>query len=487
MFLKAGALSLALLLASRLLGLVRESAVAAAFGNSALADLAVLMLSLPDWLSAVLASGALAYVLVPAWTGHAPHAVRRSHKRVAGRLLVLGLALAMLLWLMREQVAAVLAPGLAPGLLATAGTALTWSAASIPLALLAALGAARLQQGRDFLGLYGANLVVNAVVIGAIVGAAFGGRDAVALLGAGLLFAMVARLVWQGLRERRLMGVTSTAMNESEPLLPRPSLWAWAALSAGLPLALPFAARSLASSGGEGALAVFNYAWKLVELPLLLAVQLVATLALPAVAAAMSNGLQGLQAPAAREPLRNAFGLAWALACACAAGLLVGADAVAALLFGWGRMTPEALAQVAAWARVGAWGLLPQALTAVGLTVLASQRHMAASAWLFALGLAGVLAAGRAGLHDGASLMWALNAGYALVAAGVMATVGRGVLACLPWPTLGLSLLALLGAALWSPAGGSRPLAAGLAAAVLAALLVLAAGCVGWAGWRRPR
>ena len=48
MLLKAGALSLALLLASRLLGLLRESALAATFGASGLADVAVLMLTLPD-------------------------------------------------------------------------------------------------------------------------------------------------------------------------------------------------------------------------------------------------------------------------------------------------------------------------------------------------------------------------------------------------------------------------------------------------------
>jgi len=67
MFLKAGALSLALLLASRLLGLARESAQAAAFGTSGLGDVAVLMLALPDWLAGLLASGALAYVLLPHW------------------------------------------------------------------------------------------------------------------------------------------------------------------------------------------------------------------------------------------------------------------------------------------------------------------------------------------------------------------------------------------------------------------------------------
>mgnify|MGYP000265189426 CR=1 FL=1 len=45
---------------SRLLGLGRESVQAAALGTSGLADVAVLMLTLPDWLTGVAASGALA-------------------------------------------------------------------------------------------------------------------------------------------------------------------------------------------------------------------------------------------------------------------------------------------------------------------------------------------------------------------------------------------------------------------------------------------
>ncbi len=84
MFLKAGALSLALLLASRLLGLLRESVQAAAFGASGLADVVVLMLTLPDWLAGVLASGALAYVLVPAWAGQAPPGSRPPSARWPG-------------------------------------------------------------------------------------------------------------------------------------------------------------------------------------------------------------------------------------------------------------------------------------------------------------------------------------------------------------------------------------------------------------------
>ena len=67
MFLKAGLLSLMLLLASRVLGVLRETALAAAFGSSGMADVAIVMLTLPDWLAGVLVSGALAYVLLPQW------------------------------------------------------------------------------------------------------------------------------------------------------------------------------------------------------------------------------------------------------------------------------------------------------------------------------------------------------------------------------------------------------------------------------------
>src|SRR5882724_10982489 len=112
MFLKAGALSLALLLVSRLLGLLRESVQAAAFGTSALADVAVLMLTLPDWLAGVLASGALAYVLVPAWAGQSATQVAVTQRKVAWSLLGGGGVLSLLLFLLREPALAILAAGL---------------------------------------------------------------------------------------------------------------------------------------------------------------------------------------------------------------------------------------------------------------------------------------------------------------------------------------------------------------------------------------
>lgn len=470
MFLRAGAVSLALLLASRLLGLLRESMQAAAFGATGMGDVAVLMLTLPDWLAGVLASGGLAYVLLPAWARQGAGQVAASQRRALHGLALAGCLLAVALAAGHPLVLRGLAGGLPNELLPDAATALLWTAAALPLALLAALGAARLHHERDFLGMYGANLLVNGVVIGALAlvaaQAGLASEPAVHFLGGGLLLAMVARLAWLFLRQRRLPRAAPQLEGSALPAAP---VWFWAVAAAGLPLALPFAARSLASQQGEGALATFNYAWKLVELPLLLAVQLVATLALGPIAQAFARAASRDQAAAT---IRRGFALAWALACACAAGLLIAAPAVAELLFGWGRMQAAALQDVAQWGRIAAWGLLPQALTAIALAVLAAQGRMRTPVLAYALALVLLLAYGP---REGAALMLWLNWLWAGVCVAVLAALGAGLRAWLPWRALlvpGAGLLAIGGvrALAWTPA----QLAAQFAAAAVAAAVLLA-------------
>ena len=489
MFLKAGAVSLALLLASRLLGLVRESAQAAAFGTSGLADVVVLMLTLPDWLAGVLASGALAYVLVPAWAGQTAVQVKASQRRVALWLLAGGAAGALGLIALRQPAVAWLAGGLPLALRPLASQALVWSALALPLALLASLWATRLQHERDFLGLYAANLVVNGVLIAAIAFTALqaGAASAVLWLGLGLLAAMGLRLIWLWRRQTRqaapLPLPSPTAVDAAPAMLPPVPVWLWAVLSAGLPLALPFAARSVASQAGEGGLSTFNYAWKLVELPLLLAIQLVATLAFPAIARAFSQRAAPGTAADRAAPVRSAFALAWTLACAAAAALLVGAAALAELLFGWGRMEAAALARVAQWGAVAAWGLLPQALIAVALTVLAAQARLRAAVAGYVLALAALLGAAAWGVNDGVALMRLLNALFAAVALMTVAALGAQWHRWLPWRAMSLSLAGLLVVAgVVSGDGASAAslgMVGGLTAALFAAGLIVAATWLG--------
>jgi putative peptidoglycan lipid II flippase len=484
MLLKAGALSLALLLASRLLGLLRESALAANFGASGLGDVAVLMLTLPDWLTGLVASGALGYVLLPHWVAGTPEQVAASQRRVARVLVGSGLVIAVLLLVLRGPAVSWFAGGLPPALRPDAAHALVWSALALPVALLAALWTTRLQHERDFLGMYSSGIVVNLVLLPAIALAALasGGGSAVGWLGGGLLAAMLLRLAWLRWRQAPAAVVPAPTGDGS---LPRFNVWLWAVLSAALPLALPFAARSFASQSGEGALATFNYAWKLVELPLVLAIQLVASLAFPAIAHALAGAPKGDAAAAAQTPVRTAFALAFALACACAAGLLAGAPALAQLLFGWGRMDPDALVRIAAWARIGAWGLLPQAVIAVALTVLAAQGRMKAAVLAYALALAAFFAVGAAGVRDGAALMRALNTLLAAVAVVTVFATGPEVLRRLPWGVLAGSLASLLVLAIGlTLLPGAPGVVSGLAAAAACTALVLGVAWLAGSGLR---
>ena len=466
MFLKAGLLSLLLLLASRVLGELRETALAAAFGSSGMADVAIVMLTLPDWLAGVLVSGALAYVLLPQWAKESAAQQNGTQNHVARRLLWGSLVLAGLMCVAQGLVAAFLVPGASAALQGAARHAVVWSALALPAAMLAGLWATRLQHERDFVGLYSANLVVNGVLIASLLllGSLGVGPGAVQTLGVFLLVAVGLRLLWQGWRMRCLRhNVLPVASPSVPPPLPGWRIWMWAALGAGLPLTLPVAARTFASGAGEGALATFNYAWKLVELPLILAIQLVASLAFPAIArahAASASVTGHTSADAMAMAVRNALVLAWTLACAAAAALLVGAPVIASLLFGWGRMDVPALEQIAAWGRVGAWGLLPQALLAVALTVLASVGSMRFAVLAYVLALALLLAVGAAGWTAGESLMWGLNAGFAVAA--LIAGGALGAPALRHWlpirallaPSLALAVVALL-AHWWGGAGAA--------------------------------
>ena len=495
MLLKAGAFSLVLLLASRLLGLGRESAQAAAFGTSGMADVAVLMLTLPDWLAGLLASGALAYVLLPHWATQNGAAQAATQRTVARVLLLTGTALGLSIWLARAPVVALLASGLPVALQPLAEQSLGWSALALPAALLAALWSTRLQHVRDFTGLYGANLVVNGVLVFALllIAIKYDLTLGLTFLGINLLLAMGLRLFWLRWRQRRVVAIVEALpapvvrgnqVTQSAAHLPAAQVWLWATLSAGLPLTLPFAARSLASQGGEGALATFNYAWKLVELPLVLAIQLVATLTFPAITRAFvqDSGGEDVTEPSGAQSaqvVRGAFALAWTLACAAAAGLLLGAPAVTQLLFGWGRMTPEALERVAAWGAVGAWGLLPQALIAVALTVLATQSRMRWAAGAYALALVVLLAASGWAGGDGLRLMALLNTVLTGVALCCLLVLGAPVRHWLPG-----RLMAITGGALVVLAGikatcwlgwvaGQGAIALGLAVAAALAMVAL--------------
>jgi peptidoglycan biosynthesis protein MviN/MurJ (putative lipid II flippase) len=237
---------------------------------------------------------------------------------------------------------------------------------------------------------------------------------------------------------------------------PATGLWVWAAFSAGLPMVLPFVARTYASNAGEGALATFNYAWKLVELPLVLAIQLVATVTFPVIARGMAPTPPDKEVTQqisqdTGQAIRGAFLLAWTLACAAITALQVGAYLVADLLFGWGRMPAESVTNVAEWGTLGAWSLLPQSLIAVALTVMATLGRMRHIAVAYAAALIVFWVLGTWTNGDGTLIMVSLVAVLSFVACVATYAMHKSCaessheVILLPWQSMVTPTAAMLG------------------------------------------
>jgi hypothetical protein len=165
-----------------------------------------------------------------------------------------------------------------------------------------------------------------------------------------------------------------------------------------------------------------------------------------------SNDDAAIEAPssqlteAAASAIRGAFAFTWTLACAAVAALQLGSSAIAILLFGWGRMTPESLALISAWGAIGAWSLLPQALIAVALTVLAVQGRMRLAVVAYASALLALVAFGLIAKRDGEWLMAALNVVLSGVAWILMARLNgsRSAWPLVAWRAMLVPVVALL-------------------------------------------
>lgn len=455
MFLRTGLISLALLFLSRLSGLTRETAMAATLGVGALADAMILMLTLPDLIVGIAVSGAMSYVLLPYWA-KLPIVESNQHQSMISCLFaIFGGMFAIAVWTGSSWIAHGLSPTLKLSTPSVTGTAILGAVFALPLAYIGAVFSARLQHREDMLGMHASTLMLNGVLVIGFALLAFPcvvsmpPIQVLSIMAGVLVAGMLARLIWQIHRlggwkcafdlKTKIAGFSFLSIVNgiffSRFSHPTPRLGDWGAgmVVAGVPLIVYLMARSLASREGVGALTTFNYAWRLVELPQLLVVQVLAVLALPALSRAVVHSETVWV-----NVFRRAFTLAWVLACAAMVALWWGAAFLAQALFGWGRMDATALAQVAEWGTWGALCLLPCAAVSMWLALLASlgRLHRVALAWLAAAGMAAVV--GSAWVHTGLAAMVWLNAVWFILAFCVLWQHRVLLLRSMPWSELAL-------------------------------------------------
>lgn len=417
----AGLLLSVALMAGRLAGFGREVLLASSLGLSEQADIAIVLLTVPDLLVNLLLSGGIGVALVPAMRAASPAQAaalfRQASLTLGSIFAVFGLCFALLpsiwLWLF--------APGLEGAARWLDGWMLYAIAAAIPFAALSGVSTAALNARERFFVAGCGTLVFNLCVIAALLVAMIGAQGYLAWLCMGILSGALLRWFsqWGALR--------ASTPPQTQPhqgwLLDRRLLQGFVAglASASLLILVPVALRAGASWLGKGELAAFNYAIKLVELPLGILITTLATVAFPR----LSQAHQQNDATAFEGLLRSGLQRSLMLSIVVVLCGWPFVDAVVAILFGSGGVSSEGQAHITALTQiallsvpwVGIASLASAALNARRLPGVVLRRTVLVMLAFPLLCLPGLL------MGEPTVLMWALPLFHLILAVSLMSAV----------------------------------------------------------------
>ncbi len=327
------------LLAGRVSGLYREIQLAAAFGVSVSADLAVLLLTLPDLLVNLVLSGGLSAALIPRLRALPLQSAQALSRQTLLFVLISFGLMAMVLVFVPRMWFSLLAPGLAPSTL-PATAAIVATAIAIPLSAATGVTGACLNSQQNFLIAGCGTLIFNLIVIAALFYGQHASHDPLFILGIGIATGAALRLLSQCVTLPRAWLLGPIATSSVDSIFIRGFLTT--AVTASLMLLVPVVVRALASNISPGAIAALNYATKLVELPAGVLITSVASVSLVQLSAHHASG----DRLSAKQTLRD--GLQHALTNGVGAGVLIAyfADTLVELALGRGAMDSAAIARV---------------------------------------------------------------------------------------------------------------------------------------------
>lgn len=395
------------LMLGRMLGFVREIGIAAQFGVTGMADAAILTLSLPDMVMTILCGGVLSAVLVPEFVRLGEQGAAVLHRRTSVMGAMAGSLVAGLTAVMSLPLAQLLAPGASTPSQQVIAHGIAWSAWLMPLVICATITTVWLQAMQRFGASAFATVFFNAVLVG-VLWAGLPAADPLRALALAMLAAGTVRCLW-------LWSDARPFMNRAEPSgMDWPALrkrYVDALVASTALFVFPLIGRAIASGAGDGGLAIFNYASKLIELPLAIAITMVSTVVFAPLARQIQQGgdWSGLWA--------NSQRLVVALAVIITMVTVTFSQSLADVAFGWGAMTPAGRHEIARQCSVGMLSLALQGMFGLNNLVLAAF-HETRRMMLYSL--TGLLVFGVSGhllfrVAGGAGLMAALVLAYAVM------------------------------------------------------------------------
>lgn len=353
-------------LLGRLSGFFREIQIAALFGLSAEADFAVVLLTTPDLLTNLLLTGGLSAALVPEFRSLDRPGRSRLFLSVAATVTGIFGVFGLIIAIFPDLLVVSFAPAYA-GQAGARWKAFALMALAIPLASLSGVTSALLNSQERFFVAGAGTLVFNLTLI-AVLFLLAANTNLLAALAAAVAAGALLRAASQVAAAAPLVDWRAPASSASTGLFRR---FAAGLGAATLILLVPVIIRSAISFTGEGIVAAFNYATKLIELPIGIAIASVATVAFTRLSDLIATGRTD---DAGR-----------ALATGTVAAVLVGvsicvpaiwfADALSQIVFGRGRMTTEAVALVADLAAIGLLTLPLVAVSSMATAMLNARKR----------------------------------------------------------------------------------------------------------------
>jgi putative peptidoglycan lipid II flippase len=350
----AGIISLAVM-ASRVLGLVRDQVFAIFFGAGLQYDAFLAAFRIPNLLRDLFAEGALSSAFVATFTqtlqSKGKEAAIRLSNRVATLIILCIAAISILAWIYTPAIVQVLAPGFfaVPG---KAALTIELTRVMIPFLLLVAL-AAQAMGILNSLGVFGMPALASAFFnIGSILGGLFLGFLIGPALGlspiAGMAYGTLVggflqfAVQWPSLRSagfsyRPMLGIADPGVRQILRLM-GPAIIGTAAVQINVFVNTNFASAIIDPASGavvNGPVSWLNYAFRFMQFPIGVFGVAIATAVLPA----LSRSTSGADYGEFRRTLQHALTLVFLLCIPSAVGLAVLGRPIVSLIFEHGKFT----------------------------------------------------------------------------------------------------------------------------------------------------
>jgi putative peptidoglycan lipid II flippase len=358
-------LSVAMLL-GRIAGFVRDVQIGSLYGLSAKSDLAIVLLTTPDLLVNVLLAGGLSMALIPELQRR--DTVART-KLAGSALFSIALAFSLLACLIAAFPAvllALLAPSYAEAPPEGFVSAMRISAVAIPLAGLTGVTTALLQSENKFFVAGLGTLMFNATIIALL--AFFATGESIFVLGWAVAIAAFVRFasqLWVA-RAQLFSKAISIFGGVDRALLNR---FGNALTATTITVLVPVAIRSVVSSAGEGNLAAFNFATKLLDLPVGVVIAAISATAFPVLAQHFNKGDEQAVAAVFRSTIQKSL----AAAIAIMIPAIWFAEPIVSTVYDYGRMEQQDVIQIAGLAQIALASLPFVAISTVCTSLLSAR------------------------------------------------------------------------------------------------------------------